>query len=99
MRSAPVGYYDMSNARNVPLGPALLVADPNHDAMKPRLQGYVAKRFRLRVWWVPDWGAAGPGDWFHWVVGRRQWNPTATMDEWLYLKPDLAKLLAPRGPV
>jgi uncharacterized protein (TIGR03663 family) len=96
LRSVPVGYYDMSDPQTVPLGPALLVADPNHDGMDPRLAGYTSRRFRLRVWWVADWGAAGPGDWFRWVVSRRAWNPTATMDEWLYLKPELAKLVWPR---
>lgn len=91
LRDIPVGYYDMSKPEQVPTGPVILVADPNHSVMDPRLRGYVARKFRLRVWWVPDWGAAGPGDWLHWVVYRKAWSPTATMDEWLYLKPDVAR--------
>jgi uncharacterized protein (TIGR03663 family) len=94
LRDLPIGYYDMSNAEAVPLGPVLLVADPNHAAMAPRLKTYEARKFRLRVWWVPDWGDAGPGDWLRWALYRKAWGPTptATMDEWLYLRPDVARL-------
>lgn len=94
LRDVPSGFYDMSRPESVQLGPLVLVSDPNHTTMQPRLQGYAGKRFRLRVWWVPVWGAAGPGDWLRWAVSRRAWGPTptATMDEWLYLKPELARL-------
>jgi uncharacterized protein (TIGR03663 family) len=94
LRDLPVGYYDMSSPEQVPLAPLLLVADPNHEAMKPKLEGYERRRYRLRVWWVPDWGAAGPFDWARWAVTRRPWSPTATMDEWLYMRPDVAELAA-----
>lgn len=92
LRDMPVGYYDMSAPDEVPLGPIVLVADPNHAAMQPRLSGYVGIRFRLRVWWVPEWGAAGPRDWLRWAVKREAWSPTATMDEWLYVRRDIARL-------
>ena len=94
LRDVPSGYYDMSRPESVQLGPLVLVSDPNHAAMEPRLKGYVGERFRLRVWWVPVWDAAGPGDWLRWAVNRTAWGPTptATMDEWLYLKPELARL-------
>jgi hypothetical protein len=72
----------------------LLVAAPNYGNMAPKLHGYVAKKFRLRVWWVPAWGSAGPGDWTRWAVDRKAWGPTptATMDEWLFLRRDVARL-------
>jgi uncharacterized protein (TIGR03663 family) len=97
LRDVPAGYYDMSDPDQVSLSPVMLVADPNHAAMQPRLGGYVSERFRLRVWWVPDWGAAGPGDWVRWALFREPWNRTATMDEWLYVKPDLARLVPSRS--
>jgi predicted membrane-bound mannosyltransferase len=93
LRNLPAAYLDMSDASYVPAGQAVLVADPNHAAVAPRLGGYVGRRFRLRVWWVPDWGRAGPADWLRWLVSRRAWSPTATMDEWLYLRPEVARLL------
>jgi uncharacterized protein (TIGR03663 family) len=98
LRDLPVGYYDMSDPDQVDPGPVVLVADPNHGAMAPELRGYIAKRFRLRVWWVPDWGAAGVGDWARWAIFREAWGPTptATMDEWLYIRPDIARLVAER---
>jgi predicted membrane-bound mannosyltransferase len=98
LRDLPIGYYDMSAPDGVPLGPVLLVADPNHAAMDPRLDGYVRRRFRLRVWWVTEWRAAGLGDWARWFVDRTAWNPTATMDEWLYVRRDVAKRLGVRYP-
>lgn len=90
----------MSVPEDVNAGPLVLVAEPNHDAMKAKLQGYTGERFRLRVWWVPVWRAAGPGDWLRWAVSRDAWGPTptATMDEWLYLRPDLARLAPDRTP-
>jgi uncharacterized protein (TIGR03663 family) len=96
LRDLPVGYYDMSAPDEVPVGPIVLVADPNYAAMQPRLRGYVGTRFRLRVWWVPEWGAAGPGEWSRWAFKREVWSPTATMDEWLYVRRDIARLLESR---
>jgi len=90
LRDLPVGYYDMSSPEQVPLGPVLLVADPSFEGMDPRLDGYVKKRFRLRVWWVPDWGSASIGDWARWLAYRKTWSPTATMDEWIYVRKDLS---------
>jgi len=97
LRDVPSGYYDMSHPELVQPGPVVLVSDPNHAAMAPKLKGYVARRFRLRVWWVPDWRDAGAGDLARWAARRTPWNPTATMDEWLYLRPDIARLAA-RSP-
>ncbi|HUG64311.1 MAG TPA: flippase activity-associated protein Agl23 [Gaiellaceae bacterium] len=97
-RDAPVGYYDMSVPDQVDPGAVLLVTDPNHAAMAPKLQGYDARRFRLRVWWVPEWGAATPADWARWALTRRVWSPTATMDEWLYVREDVAELASETPP-
>ncbi len=94
LRDVPVAYQDMSSPDQVDPGPVLLVTDPNHAAMAPKLQGYEARRFRLRVWWVPDWGAASPADWARWLLTRKTWSPTATMDEWLYVRSDLAERAA-----
>ena len=91
LRDVPVGYYDMSVPEQVEPGHVLLVTDTNHAAMAPKLEGYEARRFRLRVWWVPDWGAATPGDWARWALTRKVWSPTATMDEWLYVRKDVAE--------
>jgi predicted membrane-bound mannosyltransferase len=98
LRDVPSGYYDMSNPEAAQLGPVVLVSDPSQSGMAPRLNGYEGKKFHLRVWWVPVWGAAGPADWLLWAVSRKAWGPTptATMDEWLYVKPEVARLAAQR---
>lgn len=87
LRDVPSRYHDLSAPADVEPGPVVLVAEPNHDVMRERLRGYTGERFRLRVWWVPVWGAAGPGDWLRWAVSRRVWGPTptASMDEFLYV--------------
>jgi uncharacterized protein (TIGR03663 family) len=99
LRDVPSGYYDMSNPEAAQLGPVVLVSDPSHAGMQSRMKGYEGKKFHLRVWWVPVWGAAGPGDWLRWAISRKAWGPTptATMDEWLYVKPEVARLAASAG--
>jgi uncharacterized protein (TIGR03663 family) len=97
LRDVPVGYDDMSIATPPSDAQAVLVAAPNRTRIEPFLRGYVARRFRLRVWWVQDWGAAGARDWVSWLISRKAWGPTATMDEVLYLRPDVARSLDHAG--
>jgi hypothetical protein len=68
------------------------VAEPNRALVQPLLRGYVPHRFRLRVWWSPDWGGGGITGWLEWLVARTPWSPTASLDEILYLRPDVARL-------
>ena len=98
LRDLSVGYADLSQSPPAPDAEVVLVADPNHEAARPFLEGYTGHRFRLRVWWVPDYGSAGPGDWVGWLLRREPWNETATMDEWLYVRDDLEPLLGDRLP-
>jgi hypothetical protein len=88
----------MSFPEDVTPGPVLLVADPNHEAMSAKLAGYESHRFRLRVWWAPDWGTLGVRSGLRWLAFREVWSPTATMDEWLYLRPDVARALREDRP-
>jgi uncharacterized protein (TIGR03663 family) len=90
LRNLYVGYPDMSSPSFVPTADVVLVADPNHQAVAPRLERYTGERFKLRVWWVPDWGGASTSDWARWLVFRRAWSPRASMDEWLYVRRGLA---------
>ena len=94
LRDLSIGYYDMSKPDTVPRRPqALLVAEPSNAGMEPRLRGYMPRRFHVRVWWVPGYGDATPADWARWIVDRTAWSPTATMDEYLYLRADVARLV------
>ena len=99
LRDIPVGYPDMSAADFVPRAQVVLVSEPNHELVRSHLKGYVGRRFRLRVWWVPDWSGASARDWMRWLVERRAWSPTASMDEFIYVRGDVARLLegAPGG--
>jgi uncharacterized protein (TIGR03663 family) len=89
LRDIPTAYPDMSKPDYVPTGDVLVVADVNREHLTGQLRGYVGHRFRLRVWWVPDWGAAGLADWGRWLVLRRPWSPKASLDEWLYVRRSL----------
>lgn len=89
LRDRAVGYPDMSQPDFAPTADALVVADPNQPKLVGRLGDYVGRRFRGRVWWVPDWGGASLGDWARWIVLRRPWSPQGTLDEWLYVRRGL----------
>jgi uncharacterized protein (TIGR03663 family) len=91
LRDLPAAYFDMSAGQPRPAAQAVLVAEPNRTVVQPLLRGYVVRRFRLRVWWVPNWGAAGVRQWFWWLVERKAWSPTASLDELLYLRADVAR--------
>ena len=97
LRDVPSGYYDMSTSEASSSARSCSSPTRTTRRWRPRLEGYEGRKFRLRVWWVPVWGAAGPGDWLGWAlpqgVGDR--TPTATMDEWLYLKPEAAPARSP----
>jgi uncharacterized protein (TIGR03663 family) len=92
LRDLPAGYYDFSTPSLVPRAQIALVAAPNLEAVQGRFTGYVARRFRLRVWWVPTWHTSA-GDWGRWLVWRTPWSHTAEMDETLYVRRDVARLL------
>jgi hypothetical protein len=49
-------------------------------------EGYTAQRFRLREWWLPDYGNAGIGDAVRWLLTREPWNPTASTDQYLIMR-------------
>jgi uncharacterized protein (TIGR03663 family) len=89
LRNLSVGYPDMSSPGFAPTADAVLVPEPNLNALAPRLEQYVGRRFRLRVWWVPNWGGASVSDWARWLLFRRAWSPRASMDEWLYVRRGL----------
>jgi hypothetical protein len=94
LRDIPVAYPDMSRPGYVPSGDVIVVADPNRRLVAAQLRGYVGQRFRLRVWWVPDWGGAGLTDWARWLVFRRTWSAQASLDEWLYVRRELLRARA-----
>ena len=90
LRDHPVSYPDMSTPDFTPTGDAIVVADPDRPRLVGRFGNYIGRRFRERVWWVPDWGGASFEDWARWFVLRRPWSPKGTLDEWLYVKRGLA---------
>ena len=71
---------------------ALLVADPNNEVMAPKLEGYVARTSACACGGSPTGAGAARRRLGTLGRARTPWSPTATMDEWLYLRPDVARL-------
>ena len=91
-RDYPIGFIDMSSPGYAPTSQALIVTDSNHGRVAQRLTGYTGYRFRLRAWWVQDYGKATARDWFRWMMWRTPWNPEGSFDEWLYVRTDVPGL-------
>jgi uncharacterized protein (TIGR03663 family) len=85
-RDLPVGYLDLSKA-DLPSGTdvAIMTAGGRERA-RGQLAGYDGRRFPFRVWWVRDYGAMSPGNWWRWFTKREPWNPTGGLPEWIYVR-------------
>jgi predicted membrane-bound mannosyltransferase len=90
LRDESAAYPDMSDPAFRPTADVVLVDDLNHALMAPHLEGWEGHRYRFRVWWLPEYGDATPAAWFRWLVWREPWSPTATFDQWIYVRDDLA---------
>lgn len=87
LRDLPVSYPDLSRRAAMPPEQVIIVTAADRASTATRLRGYVYRRFRLRVWWVPQWSRASWDDLLGWVLHRRVWNAPGSLDEWLYLRP------------
>ncbi|MGH2948135.1 MAG: flippase activity-associated protein Agl23 [Solirubrobacteraceae bacterium] len=84
-RDLPVDYPNLGETDATPRRPdALILTQAAHDRVQ--LPGYTQREFPFRVWWVRDYGAMSPGNWWRWFTRRDPWNPTGGMPEWLYLR-------------
>lgn len=90
-RDLPTSFPDMSDPGYRVDSKALIVTEPNHDRLRAQLRAYTGYRFRLREWWVPEYGDASIGDWARWVMWRTPWSPTGSFDEWLYVRNDIVR--------
>ena len=62
----------------------LILTQAAHDRLGPQLQGYEAREFPFRVWWVRDYDAMSPRAWWKWFTQREPWSPVGGMNEWLH---------------
>ena len=83
-RDLDVGYVELGATGDAPDSDVLILTPSAHDRLAPDLQGYAARRFPFRVWWVRDNNTLTPTAWWRWLTGREPWNPTGGMSEWLY---------------
>jgi uncharacterized protein (TIGR03663 family) len=85
-RDLPVGYVELGAGSQAPPpdSDVLILTGAAHDRLGSQLQGYDAREFPFRVWWVRDYEAMSPGAWWRWFTKREPWSPTGGMPEWLY---------------
>jgi predicted membrane-bound mannosyltransferase len=85
-RHLPVSYAELGagSEAQAPDDDVLILTQAAHDRLAPELQGYDARRFPFRVWWVRDYEAMTPRAWWRWFTEREPWSPTGGMPEWLY---------------
>ena len=78
--------YAQIDPANLPEADAVVVwvEDPARPPVIP--PGRRAEEFRLRVWWVPDYGSASIGDLLDWAFTRDTWNETGSLIQLLILK-------------
>ena len=60
------------------------------ETMKPLLRDYVGYRFRLREWWVVDFGALRPDSLWRWFLRREAWSEKGSQNQYLYVRKDAA---------
>ena len=83
-RDLGVGYVELAAAGSAPDSDVLILTPGAHDRLAPELEGYSARQFPFRVWWVRDNSTLTPAAWWRWLTRREPWNPTGGMPEWLY---------------
>jgi predicted membrane-bound mannosyltransferase len=89
LRDLPVAYPDMSDRFAADEWDVLVVSDPNASHVAPPLDTFEQLRFRLRQWWVVDYGRLGPGDAWRWFAHRDPWSPEGTLGQRLYVRKGL----------
>jgi len=86
-RDLDVGYLDLSASGTPPVDSDVIVlTQAANTRLQPTLTGYDGRQIRFRVWWVRDYGAMSPGNWWRWFTTREPWNPTGGMPEWVYVR-------------
>jgi uncharacterized protein (TIGR03663 family) len=82
-RDLDVGFQDLATSGTPPPSDALILTETSRDRLEGTLTGMTARRFPLRIWWVPDYGRMR----LRWLLDREPWNPTGGLPEWLYVRP------------
>ena len=86
-RDLPVSYLDLTQGAAIPSdADAVIATEAGRARVRSQLGGFASRRFPFRVWWVRDYGAMSPGNWYRWFTRREPWNETGGLPEWLYLR-------------
>ena len=84
-RDLPAGYEELGTGTGPPPdSDVLILTQAAHDRLGPQLEGYQAREFPFRVWWVRDYDAMSPRAWWNWFTKREPWSPVGGMNEWLH---------------
>ena len=89
-RDQPIRYAPMDRPVPPEGADAVIVSESNLETMKPLLRDYVGYRFRLREWWVVDFGALRPDSLWRWFLRREAWSEKGSQNQYLYVRKDAA---------
>ena len=82
-----MSYLDLTQGAAIPSdADAVIATEAGRARVRSQLGGFASRRFPFRVWWVRDYGAMSPGNWYRWFTRREPWNETGGLPEWLYLR-------------
>ncbi len=71
--------------------PIVIAADSNQATAEALLAaGYSEEHLKLREWWIPNWKAQSPHNWWNWLLYRQIWNPRGSTDFFLFIRKDLS---------
>jgi len=86
-RDLPVAYLDLTQGPAVASdADAVIATEAGRARVRTQLTGFASRRFPFRVWWVRDYGAMSPGNWWRWFTRREPWNETGGLPEWVYVR-------------
>jgi len=90
LRDLPVAYYDLSQEPQAAAGADVVLAmAANVPALQAPPEGWVARPYAHRSWWVPVFSDGSPADWAAWMATRRTFSPTGSTNGVLLTKAGL----------
>lgn len=89
-RDLPVAYYDLSEEPQAAAGADVVLAmAANVPALQAPPEGWVARPYAHRSWWVPEFSDGSPADWAAWLATRQTFSPTGSTNAVLLTKAGL----------
>ena len=72
--------------------PSMVIAADSDNATAEALLagGYHEEHLKLREWWILNWKAQSPQNWWNWLLYRTNWNPRGATGFYPFFRNDLS---------